>query len=119
MTPDWPPKVTTLEAFLGLGGYEGIHPDNKGNIYLIEDIGGVRNATTQAAQPNSFVYRFLPNEPSQIGKGGQLQALQVLIDGVPLVFNASDPNGDLMSRAFLILAESVGDSRIGIILIQH
>src|SRR4051794_30764500 len=31
VTLDWPPKVTTLEPFLGLGGYEGIHPDDRGN----------------------------------------------------------------------------------------
>lgn len=103
MTLNWPPKITTLEAFLGLGGFEGIHPDDKGNIYLIEDIGGVRNATTQAAQPNSFVYRFLPNDPAHIEKGGKLQALQVRIAGKPVVFNASDPDGDILSIAQLKL----------------
>ena len=88
---------------LGLGGYEGIHPDDKGNIYLVEDIGGVRNATTQARQPNSFVYRFLPNDPSQLEKGGKLQALQVEVDGKPVVFNASDADGDVMAEAQLKL----------------
>lgn len=103
VTLNWPPQVTTLEAFLGLGGYEGIHPDSHGNIYIIEDIGGARNPTTQAAQPNSFIYRFLPNDPSHIEKGGKLQALQVLIDGKPLVFNANDRDGDIMSDAQLKL----------------
>ena len=103
ITPNWPPKITTLEAFLGLGGYEGIHPDDKGNIYIIEDIGGARNATTHARQPNSFVYRFLPNDPSRLEKGGKLQVLQVRIAGQPVVFNASDPDGDIMSTAQLKL----------------
>jgi hypothetical protein len=93
---DWPPQVNTLEAFLGLGGFEGIHPDDKGNIYIIEDIGGRRPggivngvALNQAAQPNSFVYRYLPNDSHHIEAGGKLQALQVIIDGKPVVFGGA------------------------------
>ncbi|MCI0466734.1 MAG: DUF839 domain-containing protein [Beijerinckiaceae bacterium] len=103
ITLEWPPRIRTLEAFLGLGGYEGVHPDDKGNLYLAEDIGGARNSQTEARQPNSFIYRFLPNDPARIEKGGKLQALQVLIGGSPIVFNASDPGGDIMSEAQLKL----------------
>ncbi len=103
VTLNWPPKITTLGAFLGLGGYEGIHSDSKGNIYIIEDIGGARNPTTQAAQPNSFVYRFLPNDPAHIEKGGKLQALQISIDGTPVVFHVADRDGDITSDAQLKL----------------
>ena len=38
---DWPAKRTTLEA-IGRGGYEGIHPDDQGNLILAEDVGGTR-----------------------------------------------------------------------------
>lgn len=103
ITLSWPPVVTTLEAFLGLGGYEGIHPDSHGNIYLVEDIGGVTNSTTKAKQPNSFVYRYVPNDPTHIEKGGQLQALQVSVDGTPVTFHAADPDGDTNSVAQLKL----------------
>lgn len=103
ITPTWPPKVTTLEAFLGLGGYEGIHPDGKGNIYLVEDVGGAKNSATNARQPNSFVYRYLPNDPKDLTKGGKMQALRVLIGGKPIVFNAADPDGDIMAPAQLQL----------------
>src|SRR5262249_1892786 len=56
-----------------------------------------------AAQPNSFVYRYLPNNPKRIEDGGVLQALQVIIDGNPVTFNAADPKGDILSEAQLKL----------------
>ena len=34
------PPATTLYGSIGRGGFEGIHPDGKGNILLIEDAGG-------------------------------------------------------------------------------
>src|SRR5215813_11335743 len=61
VTVDWPSQVNTLDAFLGKAGYEGIHPDKDGNIYIIEDAGGTTSHTpaiNNARQPNSFVYRF-------------------------------------------------------------
>jgi hypothetical protein len=39
---DCRPTVTTLEAFLGLGSFEGVHPDDQGNVYLVEDASGAR-----------------------------------------------------------------------------
>src|SRR5262245_54562681 len=115
ITPDWPPQVTTLYQFLGRAAYEGIHPDDQGTIYMEEDAAGPRPgglATIDgtpnvplraAAQPNSFVYRYVPNNPGRIEDGGQLQALQVIIDGSPVVFNAANPVGDITAPAQLKL----------------
>ena len=50
-----------------------------------------------ARQPNAFVYRFVPYDPTDLSKGGKLQALQVWIDGKPVRFHASDPVGDVFS----------------------
>ena len=114
ITPDWPSQVRTLEGFLGKGGFEGIHPDNRGNIILIEDVGGPStnvdpnnpNSPKTARQPNSFVYRFVPNDIKNISKGGILQALQVTIDGQPVVFggtSAAQIQADVFSMAQLKL----------------
>jgi len=97
ITPEWPSQVRTLEGFLGKGGFEGIHPDNRGNIFLVEDVGGPStnvdpnnpNSPKTARQPNSFIYRFVPNDVTNISKGGVLQALQVTIDGQPVVFGGT------------------------------
>jgi secreted PhoX family phosphatase len=56
-----------------------------------------------AKQPNSFVYRFVPYDRTNLQAGGQLYALQVTIDGEPVVFNAGDPVGDTFSSAQLKL----------------
>jgi secreted PhoX family phosphatase len=61
--------------------------------------------------PNSFVYRFLPYNPADLSSG-KLQALQVTIDGQPLVFvptNAANPFGDVFSENQLKL-HTVGTS---------
>src|SRR4051812_44143688 len=113
ITPGWPPVLTKLGAFFGLGGWEGIHPDDKGAIYLQEDIGGpTAPANTlatidgqpnvplrRARQPNSFVYRYLPKNPGRLEDGGKLQALQVTIDGSPVTFHADDVIGDIIAPA--------------------
>jgi hypothetical protein len=112
VTANWPPVVNTLDAFLGKGGYEGIHSDDQGNIYIIEDVGGKTSSTTtpidlrQGRQPNSFVYRFIPNNSNRIEDGGQLQALQVIVDGKPIVFGGTTPaaiDADIASVAQLKL----------------
>ena len=111
LTLGWPATLTRLDGILGSSGYEGIHPDDKGNLLIIEDAGGTSvnvvptdpNSPKSARQPNSFVYRFVPNEPSDLSKGGKLQALQVSIDRKPLVFNPNDPVGDVFSEAQLKL----------------
>lgn len=37
VTPSWPPAVKTLYGILGQAGYEGIHPDDRGNLLIVED----------------------------------------------------------------------------------
>jgi hypothetical protein len=110
-TTSWPPVVTTLDGIFGKAGYEGLHPDDQGNILIIEDAGGVSvpvnpadpNTPKNARQPNSFVYRLVPYDKTDLSKGGKLQALQVSIDGTPITFHADDPNGDIFSLAQLKL----------------
>jgi Bacterial protein of unknown function (DUF839) len=95
---DWGTPAGTLYGILGQGGYEGIHPDNRGNLYIAEDVGGtsVRGNPALpddpgtnpkvARNPNSFIYRFVPNDVTDLSAGGKLQALQVSINGQNLVF---------------------------------
>src|SRR6266403_4259324 len=67
--------LRTLYGSLGRGGYEGIHPDDRGNILIVEDVGGTL-VLNNAKNPNSFVYRFVPLNQSDLTHG-KLQALQV------------------------------------------
>lgn len=92
------PAVKHLDGSFGQAGYEGIHPDSKGNIYIVEDTGGgtvTDGATaTKVKQPNSFIFRFKPKTKDDV-EHGKLQALQVLIDDDPITFHdgAKDPAG--------------------------
>jgi len=102
--------LRTLYGSLGRGGYEGIHPDDQGNIWIVEDVGGT-TVMNQGRNPNSFVYRFVPEDPTDLTHG-KLQALQVSISGNPLVFvpvDAGHPNGDTRSQNQLML-HTVGAS---------
>jgi hypothetical protein len=113
ITMSWPPVLTRLGPFFGLGGWEGIHPDDQGVIYLQEDIGGATPPANtlatvdgvpnvplrRARQPNSFVYRYVPKNPRRLEDGGKLQALQVIIDGKPITFHADDVIGDIIAPA--------------------
>ncbi len=98
LSPDFDPStggaagLRTLYGSLGQGGYEGIHPDDQGNILIIEDVGGALFGF--AKNPNSFVYRFIPTNPADLTQG-KLQALQVTIHGRPVVFVAA---GDTLSE---------------------
>ena len=106
---DWPSTPRTLYGILGRGGFEGIRPDDQGNLYITEDVGGTKvninpndpNSVKTAANPNSFIYRFLPYKVSDLSAGGKLQALQVRIGGDPLTFVPVDvfaPFGDVFSQ---------------------
>jgi hypothetical protein len=96
--------LRTLYGSMGRGGQEGIHPDDLGNILIIEDQGGTTlgatfNPGNKGKNPNSFVYRFVPRNPSDLS-AGKLQALQVTINGSPLTFvpvDATHPTGDVLS----------------------
>lgn len=99
--------LRNLYGSMGRGGFEGVHVDDWGNVIIVEDAGGLRvnvdpndpASPAQAALPNSFVYRFVPYNPADLS-AGKLQALQVTINGQPLVFvptNAANPFGDVFS----------------------
>jgi len=106
---DFGTPARTLYGILGRGGFEGIHPDDQGNLLIFEDVGGTSvnvnpNDLTSpklARNPNSFVYRFVPNNPTDLSAGGKLQALQVKIDGKPVNFvpvDSQHPFGDVFSE---------------------
>jgi hypothetical protein len=76
-TPDINAQVQDISPQLGRAGYEGIQNDSAGNLWLVEDVGGTTATGTNARNPNSFVYRFVPNDKTDLTKGGKLQALQV------------------------------------------
>jgi hypothetical protein len=67
-------KANRLGA-IGSGGYEGVQNDNRGNVWLVEDIGGA--AAGGGKVPNSYVYRFVPGDKTDLTKGGTLRALQI------------------------------------------
>ena len=92
-----PARVQDISGVTGRGGYEGIQSDNRGNLYIVEDVGGAGGPTTpNAKQPNSFVYRLLPTDPSDLTKGGRLQALQVINGDHPITFHAGQNDADIL-----------------------
>jgi hypothetical protein len=88
ITPDWPPQIRKLNGIVGKAGYEGVVPDDKGNLLLIEDVGGTTVNVVQgdpgssktARQPNSFVYRQATGK-RQVPSRFQLRHLLLLSDG--------------------------------------
>ena len=111
ITPGWPAVVRTLETVIGQGGFEGVHPDDQGDVYLAEDAGGTTVNVIQgnplsaktARQPNSFIFKYHPYDRSDLLGGGTLYALQVWINGSPITFHSADPVGDTFSAAQLAL----------------
>jgi hypothetical protein len=98
-TLGYPSQVTDISGSLGRGGYEGIQADSDGNLWIVEDIGGrAGTAHPHAKQPNSFIYRFVPDDPSDLSDG-RLQALQVISNrsGDPIGFHAGDVDGDIVN----------------------
>jgi hypothetical protein len=91
-TPDIKSTVEDVSNVLGRAGYEGIQNDSAGNVWMVEDTGGNSPAGSTAKNPNSFVYRFVPNDRGDLKKGGKLQALQVISNrtGSPITFQAID-----------------------------
>src|SRR4051794_37768845 len=83
---------------LGSGGYEGVQNDKDGNVWLVEDIGGA--AAGGGKVPNSYVYRFVPTDKSDLGKGS-LQALQIRRhNGAPVTADElqSNPSDSFIAR---------------------
>jgi len=86
-----PAHVTDVSGALGRGGYEGIQNDSAGDLWIVEDSGGSGKSGTTAKRPNSFVYRYVPATPGDLGNG-KLQALQVLdAAGTPITFESQAP----------------------------
>src|SRR5215467_2158133 len=97
--------LRTLYGSMGRGGFEGIHPDDQGNIWIVEDVGGTTLMNQPngfgdfGRNPNSFIFRFVPTNPTDLTQG-KLQALQVSINGSPVTFvpvDAANPTGDVLS----------------------
>jgi hypothetical protein len=82
------PAVKNYDGSIGKAGYEGIHNDKLGNLIVIEDVGGANANADGVKQPNSFVYRFKPKSPGDLTQG-QLQVLQVSVDGTPITFHTA------------------------------
>ena len=100
-TLDLPSKVQDLGGILGRGGCEGIQVDALGHIWIVEDAGGKAGTLyPHAKQANSFIYRFIPKDITNLLAGGRLQALQVLslAHAGPIVFNAADVDGQIRSQ---------------------
>ncbi|MEA2385590.1 MAG: hypothetical protein QOH72_5561 [Solirubrobacteraceae bacterium] len=93
-----------LRGIIGSGGYEGIQNDSAGNLRIAEDVGGKNGAATgsfpHSRQPNSFIYRFVPNDKTDLTKGGKLQVLQVesLKTGDPIAFHDGQVEQDISSQ---------------------
>src|SRR5947207_4012263 len=98
-TLGYPAQVTDISGAVGRGGYEGIQADSAGNLWIVEDVGGSAGSpSTHAKQPNSFVYRFVPDHPSDLSQG-RLEALQVISNrsGDPIAFHAGQAEADITS----------------------
>jgi hypothetical protein len=98
-TLEVPSAVEDISGILGRGGYEGIQADGRGNLIIVEDVGGAAGTTyPHSKQPNSFIYRFVPVASSDLKRGGKLQALQVIgRSGSPIVFHAGQADADISS----------------------
>jgi len=95
---NWPSKVTTHYGSMGVCSLEGIHPDDQGRVYMVEDASGMSVSNDPnnidgeekvAKQPGGYIYRFTPYDNSDLD-AGKLEALQVSIDGVPLVSSGTN-----------------------------
>jgi hypothetical protein len=97
MGTDFPGVAEDISGALGRGGYEGIQNDSDGNLWIAEDVGGGSGVVNnKARQPNSFLYRFVPVDKTDLHHG-KLQALQVVASTGPITFHAADRDGDILS----------------------
>ncbi|WP_426513465.1 alkaline phosphatase PhoX [Dactylosporangium sp. McL0621] len=101
-TADVNSTVEDISSVLGRAGYEGIQNDSAGNVWLVEDSGGASPSGSKAKNPNSFIYRFVPNDRNNLKKGGRLEALQVISNRshAPIAFQAIDaahPTGGIFT----------------------
>jgi hypothetical protein len=96
------PPLKRYDGSMGKAGYEGVQLDDRGDLYLIEDVGGKvvtdGGVETKVKQPNSFVYRFKPDDPSNLSRG-KLQALQIAVDGTAITFHSDSARDDALGEA--------------------
>ena len=100
-TLDVPSAAEDISGVTGRGGYEGIQADSAGNLWIVEDVGGPTGATNrQARQPNSFIYRLVPNDKSNLKAGGKLQVLAVKskAHAGDILFNNPVADVDILSQ---------------------
>jgi hypothetical protein len=100
-TLGYPSQVSDISGCIGRGGYEGIQNDSAGNVWIVEDVGGkAGTVNTHAKQPNSFLYRYVPVDPTDLTKGGKLQALKVtsLQTGDAIAFHNGQADSDILSQ---------------------
>ncbi len=100
-TAEFPSVIDDLRGVAGIGSYEGVESDMDGNLWLIEDAGGKKGETSKhARQPNSFVFRLVPADKTDLKKGGQLEVLQVMgADGQPVLFRDGQVEADITAQA--------------------
>jgi hypothetical protein len=99
-TPDYPSTVTDISGSVGRGGFEGVQFDSKGELWIVEDIGGpAGTVNNKAKQPNSYIYRFVPTDPTDL-TAGKLQVLQAASKqtGLPILFHAGQADSDILSQ---------------------
>lgn len=99
----FPPVVEDISGVLGRGGYEGIQNDSDGNLWISEDVSGAKGTTnSHARQPNSFLFRFVPENKADLKQGGKLQALRVcrlnVVPCDPIVFHAGQADADIINQ---------------------
>ncbi|MFL5259260.1 MAG: alkaline phosphatase PhoX [Hyphomicrobiales bacterium] len=99
-TVDFPSKVESLTGIFGNASYEGIQVASDGSIWIVEDEGGkVGELAKHAKQPNSFLYRLVPNDRTDLMKGGRLEALQIMdASGQPITFHSGRMDDDIKSQ---------------------
>jgi hypothetical protein len=116
-----PAQIDDLDGSMGRASYEGVVPDSEGNVYLVEDEGGANvndggSTSHGVRQPFSFVYRFVPDDPSDL-TSGELQALQISDGGTVMRFH--DPTTDPTGARNDALGPEIRDLHSGISLTAH
>lgn len=96
-TAEFPSQIVDLRGVFGIGSYEGIELDSDGTVWVVEDAGGKKGEVNKnARQPNSFLYRLVPADKTDLTKGGRLEVLQVTDEsGAPIVFHDGMADADI------------------------
>ena len=108
----------TLDGVVGKGSYEGIRVDDHGNLIIDEDEGGT-TLNTDPNDPSSPTDRgsrtrsstgSCRTTASDLSAGGVLQALQVTVNGTPVIFHPNDPVGDTFTSQGQLKINTPGTS---------